>query len=131
MGKIYLLDCTLRDGGYVNDWQFGEETIRGFGRKISQTGIEFYEVGFIKGDSYDPDKSVFPDTASIANVIAPKAENLRYVGMVDMSAPIPIERITPYDGSSIDGIRVIFKKDKIELAYEYCKRIQSLDILFP
>lgn len=20
MGKIYLLDCTLRDGGYVNDW---------------------------------------------------------------------------------------------------------------
>ena len=37
MGKIYLLDCTLRDGGYVNDWQFGEETIRGFGRKIAQT----------------------------------------------------------------------------------------------
>ncbi len=126
MGKIYLLDCTLRDGGYVNDWQFGEETIRGFGRKIAQTGIELYEVGFIKGDSYDPDKSVFPDTASIANVIAPKAENLRYVGMVDMSAPIPIERIAPYDGTSIDGIRVIFKKDKIDLAYEYCKRIQEL-----
>ena len=54
MNKVYLLDCTLRDGGYVNDWQFGEETIRGFSRKIAQTGIEIFEVGFIKGDSYDP-----------------------------------------------------------------------------
>ena len=28
MGKVYLLDCTLRDGGYVNDWMFVAETIR-------------------------------------------------------------------------------------------------------
>lgn len=126
MGKVYLLDCTLRDGGYVNDWRFGEETIKGFGKKIAQTGIEIYEVGFIKGDSYDPDKSVFPDISSIANVIQPKADKLLYVGMIDMSAPIPLERIIPYNGSSIDGIRVIFKKEKIDQAYEYCKKIQEL-----
>ena len=23
MADIKLLDCTLRDGGYVNDWQWG------------------------------------------------------------------------------------------------------------
>lgn len=126
MGKIYLLDCTLRDGGYVNDWRFGEETIRGFGKKIAQTGVEMYEVGFIKGDSYDPDKSVFPDIASITNVIWPKAPNLLYVGMLDMSDPIPLERIAPHDGASIDGIRVIFKKEKINEAYRYCERIQEL-----
>lgn len=126
MGKIYLLDCTLRDGGYINDWRFGEETIKGFGKKIAQTGIEIYEVGFIKGDTYDPDKAVFPDTASITNVIQPKEDRLLYVGMVDMSTPIPLERIAPCDGSSIDGIRVIFKKEKIEEAYEYCRRIHEL-----
>ena len=27
MKKIHLLDCTLRDGGYINDWRFGEKTI--------------------------------------------------------------------------------------------------------
>ena len=43
MRKIYLLDCTLRDGGYINDWEFGEETIKGFGKKIAKTGIEIYE----------------------------------------------------------------------------------------
>lgn len=30
MGKTYLLDCTLRDSGYINDWLFGEKTIKGF-----------------------------------------------------------------------------------------------------
>ena len=24
---MYLLDCTLRDGGYVNDWEFGFDNI--------------------------------------------------------------------------------------------------------
>lgn len=126
MRKISLLDCTLRDGGYVNDWQFGEETIKGFGKKIAQTGIEAFEVGFIKGDSFDSNRSVFPDINSMASMIQPKSPGLMYVGMLDMSAPIPMERITPFDGSSIDGIRVIFKKDKIEEAYVYCKRIVEL-----
>ena len=126
MGRVYLLDCTLRDGGYINDWRFGEETIKGFGKKIAQTGIEMFEVGFIKGDTYDPNRSVFPDTASISNVIQPKADSLMYVGMLDMSAPVPMERIAPCDGSSVDGIRVIFKKEKINQAYDYCKYIKEL-----
>lgn len=59
MGKINLLDCTLRDGGYVNDWKFGRNTIKGFCKKIAQTGVEICEVGFIKGNSYSEDVSVF------------------------------------------------------------------------
>ena len=27
MKDIKLLDCTLRDGGYVNDWEFGRDNI--------------------------------------------------------------------------------------------------------
>ena len=27
MKSLNLLDCTLRDGGYVNNWTFGEKTI--------------------------------------------------------------------------------------------------------
>ena len=85
-----------------------------------------FEVGFIKGDSYDPDRSVFPDVATISDMIQPKAPGLKYVAMLDMSAPVPLDRIPPYDGTSVDGIRVIFKKNKIQEAYEYCKAIQEL-----
>ena len=129
MRKTYLLDCTLRDGGYVNDWQFGEETIRGFAAKIAQTGIEIFEVGFLKGDGYDSNRTVFPNIEAISTLIQPKSDRMMYVAMLDMSAPIPLSRLTPYDGKSIDGIRVIFKKDKIEEAYTYCERIKELGYL--
>ena len=26
--SIRLLDCTLRDGGYINDWKFGYRTAK-------------------------------------------------------------------------------------------------------
>ena len=126
MGNVYLLDCTLRDGGYVNEWRFGEDTIKGFGKKIAMTGIKFYEVGFLKGDSYDPDIAKFPTVESFKNVILPKSPDLVYVGMLDMSAPVALESIPPYDGSSIDMIRVIFKKNKADEAYVYCKKILEL-----
>ncbi len=126
MSKVYLLDCTLRDGGYVNDWNFGEETIRGFSRKIAKTGIEIFEVGFLKGDNCDKDRTLFPDFQSIVPAITPKSEKMKYVAMLDMSAPIPMERLAPCDGSSVDGVRVIFKKDKIKEAYAYTERLQEL-----
>lgn len=27
--KIHILDCTLRDGGYVNDWEFDSNLAKG------------------------------------------------------------------------------------------------------
>ena len=126
MGEAYLLDCTLRDGGYINDWRFGENTIRGICRLLAQAGLDYIEVGFLKGDTYDADRSMFPDTDSFSNVICPKSTHSKYVGMLDMSAPVPITQIKPRNESTIDGIRVIFKKDKLDLAYEYCKKVKEL-----
>ncbi len=125
MGKVHLLDCTLRDGGYVNDWMFGAECIKGFCDKISETGIEFLEVGFLKGNSYNPDKAVFPTVESYIPMITPKKAGIKYVGMIDMGSPVDLDTIPPYDGSSIDGIRVIFKKDKLQDALAYCKEIKN------
>lgn len=126
MGKVSLLDCTLRDGGYINDWNFGREAIHGILRGLAQTGIEMIEVGFIKGDGYDENRTLFPNITSFQNVLASKNAGIKYVGMLDMNAPVPVERLTPYDEKSIDGIRVIFKRNKIEEAYEYCYKIKEL-----
>ena len=93
MRNIYLLDCTLRDGGYINDWNFGHESIVSIIEKLGQTGIEMIEIGFIKGDIYNPDKTLFPDTDSFKNVIVNKIDKVQYIGMLDMSDPVPLERI--------------------------------------
>ena len=57
---IKLLDCTLRDGGYVNEWNFGENAICDIKRGIEKSGIEIIEVGFLKDVKYDPNRTLFP-----------------------------------------------------------------------
>lgn len=126
MGNIYLLDCTLRDGGYINNWEFGYEAIRNIGRKIAKSGVEGFEVGFIKGDNFSKNRTVFPDAKCIEEFIAPKDPNLMYVGMVDMGAPVPLEKIGPRSENSLDAIRVIFKKSKLEEGYAYCEEMKKL-----
>ena len=50
MGKIRLLDCTLRDGGYCNQWNFGQQNIRKIIMGLEESGIEIIECGFLNGN---------------------------------------------------------------------------------
>ena len=51
--KITLLDCTLRDGGYYNNWDFSKELIEDYLKAMSAK-IQFIELGFrfLKKDIY-------------------------------------------------------------------------------
>ena len=43
---IKLLDCTLRDGGYYNNWKFSHELAQDYLNDISSSGISYVELGF-------------------------------------------------------------------------------------
>jgi 4-hydroxy 2-oxovalerate aldolase len=45
MGKIKLLDCTLRDGGYVNEWKFGYDCIRDICKEAVNSHVENKLIG--------------------------------------------------------------------------------------
>ena len=47
MNDIVLLDCTLRDGGYVNDWCWGENCISDIVGDILKANIDIMEIGFL------------------------------------------------------------------------------------
>ena len=44
--KLNLLDCTLRDGGYYNNWNFSQNLINEYLKSIYSSGIEYAEIGF-------------------------------------------------------------------------------------
>ena len=65
MKDIKLLDCTLRDGGYVNDWEFGRDNIVNIFERLVSAGVDIIEVGFLdERRPFDPNRSIFPDTES-------------------------------------------------------------------
>ncbi len=43
---LTVLDCTLRDGGYYNDWDFPLDLARRYIRAIAASGVEAVELGF-------------------------------------------------------------------------------------
>ena len=47
MKNTRIIDCTLRDGGYYNNWQFSKKDIQNYINNISKTGIRFVEIGFL------------------------------------------------------------------------------------
>jgi 4-hydroxy 2-oxovalerate aldolase len=41
-----IIDCTLRDGGYYNDWDFPTKIVEDYLIAMSETNINFVEIGF-------------------------------------------------------------------------------------
>lgn len=85
MRNIKLLDCTLRDGGYLNDWRFGYSNIVSIFERLVDAGVDIIEVGFIdERRPFDIDRSIFPDTASCDKIYGKlKKGKSMVVGMID------------------------------------------------
>ncbi|MFC4620011.1 aldolase catalytic domain-containing protein [Camelliibacillus cellulosilyticus] len=114
MNAIQILDCTLRDGGYINDWRFGEKTIKAIVSKLAEAGIDIIECGFLRDGDFDRHRSLFNNVTDIRKYIAPKRDNTMYVAMIDQPY-IPAQKIGDCDGTSIDGIRITFHEDEKEI----------------
>ncbi len=56
--EIKVLDCTIRDGGLMNDHQFSPELVRQVYKAASEAGIDYVELGY-KADESQFDRSKF------------------------------------------------------------------------
>ncbi len=124
--KLELLDCTLRDGGYINDWEFGHDTLVNVFERVCASGVEFIELGFLDDRrSFDINRSIMPDTADMEKIYGglPKG-NTKLMGMIDFGT-CSIDHIQPCSESILDGIRVIFKKHLREPAMAFCKQLKE------
>ncbi|MEG1301013.1 MAG: aldolase catalytic domain-containing protein [Erysipelotrichaceae bacterium] len=127
MNNIKLLDCTLRDGGYINDWEFGHfNLVRIFERLVS-SGVEVIELGFLDDRrNFDVNRSIFPTTNDVAKIYGSvDKKNAITLGMIDYGT-CAIENLQPASESYLDGIRVIFKKHLRKEAMAYCKEVKDL-----
>lgn len=126
MKKIKLLDCTLRDGGYINDWEFGHSVITGTYKRLDAAGVDFIEVGFLDDRRpFDINRTIQPDTNCFNEIFrGVEKKSAIPVAMIDYGT-CDIANIGDCSSSFIDGIRVIFKKEKIESALPFCKAIKE------
>ncbi len=127
MGNIALLDCTLRDGGYVNDWKFGNINLISMFERLVDSGVDIIEVGFLdERRPFDKDRSIMPDSRSAGRIWGGlDKKGATVVGMIDYGT-CGIEHLEPASESFLDGIRVIFKKHLMHEAMDYCAKVKAL-----
>ena len=82
MNNIALLDCTLRDGGYVNHFHFGRQTITKIIDKLTEAKIDIIECGFLISGKKDPDASLFGSVEDIGRHLNRKDSAIMYVAMI-------------------------------------------------
>ena len=120
---IKLLDCTLRDGGYVNDWRFGKNAIVDIKENLELSGVDIIELGFLRDEEANPDRTIFNDIKSVKDLIGEKLPNREYAVMAEVSNPFPLDKLEPYSEGAPEIIRVIVWKRMLKEGYEYCKGI--------
>lgn len=125
--KLKILDCTLRDGGYTNNWNFGEKAITDIINKLCKSKIDITEIGFLNDKTeYVNGSSLFnsvekaDDCIKIADI--PKTE--KCVAMI-MHNKFNCDNLSPKNNLRLSGIRYCFKKDYIDEALENCEIIRS------
>jgi len=116
--RISLLDCTLRDGGYIVGWDFGSNTIINIYSRLVASGVDIIELGYLREhDPFSPDRTSIPCVSDIARVYDTDMQGgPMKVAMIDLGI-CGIDNICDQKDSVIDGIRLTFKKPRPRFHY--------------
>lgn len=67
--EINLLDCSIRDGGYRNNWNFSEMEVFKMYSSVSESGIEYFEIGFRSTKLENGGKWLYTNDNDINNIL--------------------------------------------------------------
>lgn len=101
--QIKVLDCTIRDGGLINKWQFSDEIVRKVFLALSESGVDYMEIGYKSSEKY------FSRAEHGAWKFCTEEDIKRIVGEADTKMKLS----TMADIGRIDSEDIPHKKDSI------------------
>lgn len=124
MSEIKLLDCTLRDGGYINNWDFGKDVISRLVNQVLIAGVEVMELGYLSTvNSGDEDTARYSSMKDVRRVYSNiKSDHQDYAVMINYGEYS--EDLLPKAEPDDPIIRVAFHKKNLKDAFEL---INALD----
>ncbi len=109
--SIQVLDCTLRDGAYITEAQFGTPVIRGVIKKLQETHIDIIECGWLKDKPHEAGTTFFHIPSDVEQYLLGGMEHTMLTAMIDWDR-YDVSVLPERDGRSIDAVRVVFPHGK-------------------
>jgi 4-hydroxy 2-oxovalerate aldolase len=107
--KIKVLDCTIRDGGLINNHQFDDHLVREVYKAISASGVDYMEIGYknsaAKFSATEYGKWKFCRDEDILRITEGIESKTKISVMVDIGR-VDLEDIKPRKESPVAMIRV-------------------------
>lgn len=123
--RIKVLDCTIRDGGICNQWQFHPTLVRRVFDALVEAGIDYMEVGYRTKDGIFDRQKVGPwrfcDEHMLEKVVEPG--RIKLSTMVDIGR-IDVRDIPPKQDTVIDVVRIATYAKDLDEAFrvlDHCK----------
>jgi len=138
--EIKVMDCTVRDGGLMNKWQFSDDFVRAVYQACLKAGLDYMEIGYKSSESAFSRDEVGPwkfcDDKDLRRVVGNNKTSLKLSAMADIGRIEP-DDIPPAKDSVLDMIRVacyIHQIDKaialadicIDKGYEVCINLMAV-----
>lgn len=120
MNSLKVLDVTLRDGGCVNDFNFGQDYMDKILKAVELSGVDVIELGYLdsKNGSASGRTQFINERVIYENFLHKKKSGVSYVAMMDFGKFNP-DDLEIRNEKGIDGIRCAFhqgnRKDVIEI----------------
>lgn len=139
--EIKVLDCTIRDGGLMNDSQFSDRTVKSVYNACVEAGVDYMEIG------YKANKKVFArdrygawrfcEESDLRRIVGDNETPLKLSIMADAEKTDYHNDILPRSESVIDMVRVAtyihqipaaleMVKDAHQKGYETCVNLMSV-----
>lgn len=118
MKRIRLLDCSLRDGGHLNNGEFGELTIKGIIQSLIDAHIDIIEVGFFSNETLENGNIARFSSVSELKKILPEDSGVSKIALMADNADL--SNIEDYDGT-VEYIRLSFRKNETGWAEKSAK----------
>lgn len=107
---IKILDCTLRDGGYVNDWKFSRKSFDAIIVGLQAVGIDVIEVGMMVKNSAEEFTTKFPDFSRIPALPRIKDSRSIFTVMFTYGEAKGIT-VPPRKSGDVEAIRLAYFKN--------------------
>jgi len=125
--EIKVLDCTIRDGGLMNEWKFDKQMVKDTFHALAQAGMDYVELGYRADKKQFSPKDFGPwrfcdeeDLREVAYECPTKVSIMVDVGRTDYDAFLPASE------SIVSMVRVATYVKDIDKALHLAKHVKSM-----
>lgn len=120
--EIKVLDCTIRDGGLMNDHRFSDDLVRAVYQTCVAAGVDYMEIGYKNSVEQFPKADFGPwkhcEEEDLRRIVGDNDTDLKLSVIADAEKCDYEKDILPADQSVIDMVRVATYIHQIPVALE-------------